>query len=53
MSYDPTRELYQEFNTAYVKHWKASGGETVTIFTIDQVFSGWAKATDVHFNGSG
>lgn len=22
VSYDPTRELYQEFNAAFVKHWE-------------------------------
>jgi sulfate transport system substrate-binding protein len=31
VSYDPTRELYQEFNAAFAKHWKAQTGETVTI----------------------
>ena len=31
VSYDPTRELYQEFNAAFVKHWKAQGGEDITI----------------------
>jgi sulfate transport system substrate-binding protein len=31
VSYDPTRELYQEFNAAFVKHWKAKTGETVSI----------------------
>ncbi|MDC7697968.1 sulfate ABC transporter substrate-binding protein [Vogesella indigofera] len=31
VSYDPTRELYQDFNTAFAKHWKAKTGETVTI----------------------
>ena len=31
VSYDPTRELYQEFNAAFAKHWKAKTGETVTI----------------------
>ncbi len=31
VSYDPTRELYQEFNTAFARAWKAKGGETVTI----------------------
>ena len=31
VSYDPTRELYQDFNAAFVKHWKATTGETVTI----------------------
>ncbi|MCE9589176.1 MAG: sulfate ABC transporter substrate-binding protein [Planctomycetes bacterium] len=31
VSYDPTRELYQEFNKAFVAHWKASGGESVVV----------------------
>jgi sulfate transport system substrate-binding protein len=31
VSYDPTRELYQEFNAAFAKHWKDKTGETVTI----------------------
>lgn len=31
VSYDPTRELYQEFNPAFSKHWQAQGGEKVTI----------------------
>jgi len=31
VSYDPTRELYQDFNAAFAKHWKSKTGETVTI----------------------
>ncbi len=31
VSYDPTRELYQEFNAAFAKHWKAKTGDSVTI----------------------
>ena len=31
VSYDPTRELYQSFNAAFAKQWKAKTGETVTI----------------------
>ena len=31
VSYDPTREFYQEFNVAFAKHWKAKTGDTVTI----------------------
>lgn len=31
VSYDPTRELYQDFNAAFAKHWKAKAGEQVTI----------------------
>jgi sulfate/thiosulfate-binding protein len=31
VSYDPTRELYSEFNAAFAKHWKAQTGQDVTI----------------------
>jgi sulfate/thiosulfate-binding protein len=31
VSYDPTRELYKEFNQAFAAKWKADTGETVTI----------------------
>ena len=31
VSYDPTRELYQHFNTAFAKYWKDKTGETVTV----------------------
>jgi sulfate/thiosulfate-binding protein len=30
VSYDPTRELYQEYNAAFAKHWKAESGQDVT-----------------------
>jgi sulfate/thiosulfate transport system substrate-binding protein len=31
VSYDPTRELYQEYNAAFAKYWKEKTGDTVTI----------------------
>ena len=31
VSYDPTRELYQDFNAAFAKQWQAKAGEKVTI----------------------
>lgn len=31
VSYDPTRELYQEFNAAFEEYWKAKTGDTVVI----------------------
>lgn len=31
VSYDPTRELYQDFNVAFAKYWKTKTGETVTV----------------------
>jgi sulfate transport system substrate-binding protein len=30
VSYDPTRELYVEFNQAFAKHWKAKTGQDVS-----------------------
>ena len=31
VSYDPTRELYVEYNAAFAKHWKAKSGQDVAI----------------------
>jgi sulfate transport system substrate-binding protein len=31
VSYDPTREFYQEFNTAFAKHYKAETGKEVNV----------------------
>ena len=31
VSYDPTREFYAEYNTAFAKHWQTEAGETVTV----------------------
>jgi sulfate transport system substrate-binding protein len=31
VSYDPTRELYQEYNKAFISHWKAETGEDLVI----------------------
>ena len=33
VSYDPTRELYAEYNKAFAKHWKKLTGEEITIST--------------------
>jgi sulfate/thiosulfate transport system substrate-binding protein len=33
VSYDPTRELYREFDAAFAKYWKATSGQTVTVRT--------------------
>ncbi len=33
VSYDPTRELYKDFDAAFANYWKAKTGETVTIRT--------------------
>ena len=31
VSYDPTRELYQDFNLAFAKYWQVKTGQTVSI----------------------
>jgi sulfate transport system substrate-binding protein len=31
VSYDPTRELYVDYNAAFAKYWKAKTGDTVTV----------------------
>lgn len=31
VSYDPTRELYREFNDVFVRHWQETAGENVAI----------------------
>jgi len=33
VSYDPTRELYKDYNAAFAKHWKETKGDNVTIET--------------------
>jgi sulfate transport system substrate-binding protein len=31
VSYDPTRELYEDFNKAFIQHWQAKTGDKLTI----------------------
>src|SRR5262249_33590656 len=31
VSYDPTRELYQDYNAAFAKYWKTKSGQNVTV----------------------
>lgn len=48
VSYDPTRELYQEFNAEFAKYWKGKTGETVT---INQSHGGAGKQTRAVIDG--
>ena len=48
VSYDPTRELYQEVNAAFAKHWKAKTGRDVT---IQQSHGGAAKQARAVIDG--
>jgi sulfate transport system substrate-binding protein len=31
VSYDPTREFYEEYNRLFAKHWKATTGQDVVV----------------------
>ncbi len=48
VSYDPTRELYQEFNAAFAKQWQAKTGKAVT---IQQSHGGAAKQARAVIDG--
>lgn len=48
VSYDPTRELYQEVNAAFAKKWKEQTGETVK---IDQSHGGSGKQARAVIDG--
>lgn len=50
VSYDPTRELYQEYNAAFIKHWKEKTGRTVT---IKQSHGGSSKQARAVIDGLG
>ncbi len=47
-SYDPTRELYTEFNAAFAKHWQAKTGTSVQ---IDQSHGGSGKQARAVIDG--
>ncbi|MCQ8129567.1 sulfate ABC transporter substrate-binding protein [Methylomonas rivi] len=48
VSYDPTRELYQDFNKAFVQYWKDKTGEDVA---IQQSHGGAGKQTRAVIDG--
>ncbi len=48
VSYDPTRELYTEYNAAFAKYWKAKTGDDVT---ISQSHGGSGKQAQSVING--
>lgn len=48
VSYDPTRELYQEYNVAFAKYWKAKTGDDVV---VDQSHGGSGKQALSVING--
>lgn len=50
VSYDPTRELYAQFNEAFAAHWKETTGNTVT---IEQSHGGSGKQAQAVIDGLG
>ncbi len=48
VSYDPTRELYQDFNQAFAKYWKAKTGQTVQ---LEQSHGGSSKQARAVIDG--
>jgi sulfate transport system substrate-binding protein len=48
VSYDPTRELYQEFNAAFARYWKEKTGQDVI---IDQSHGGSSKQARAVIDG--
>jgi sulfate transport system substrate-binding protein len=48
VSYDPTRELYEEFNVAFAKQWKAKTGDDVK---VNQSHGGSAKQARAVIDG--
>jgi sulfate/thiosulfate-binding protein len=48
VSYDPTRELYVEFNKQFVEHWKQKTGQDVT---VDQSHGGAGKQARAVIDG--
>ena len=48
VSYDPTRELYTEYNAAFAKYWKAKTGDEVV---VSQSHGGSGKQAQAVING--
>jgi sulfate transport system substrate-binding protein len=48
VSYDPTRELYQDYNAAFAKYWKEKSGDNVV---IQQVHNGSGKSARAVIEG--
>ena len=48
VSYDPTRELYQEFNASFAEYWKKKTGQEVT---VDQSHGGAGKQARAVIDG--
>ena len=51
-SYDPTRELYNDFNSAFVKRWKAKTGQTLTIHQSHGASQRWSYPRGYSYIGA-
>jgi sulfate transport system substrate-binding protein len=49
VSYDPTRELYQDFNAAFAKHWRAASGSDKVV--VKQSHGGSGKQARTVIDG--
>jgi sulfate transport system substrate-binding protein len=50
VSYDPTRELYQDYNAAFARHWQETAGQKVT---VQQSHGGSGKQARAVIDGLG
>ena len=50
VSYDPTRELYQDINAAFAKQWKAKTGADVQVSATEPDRGGWWRAPSNHIH---
>ncbi|MGI4787948.1 MAG: sulfate ABC transporter substrate-binding protein [Janthinobacterium lividum] len=48
VSYDPTREFYQDYNKAFIKYWQGKSGQTIT---VQQSHGGSGKQAQAVQNG--
>ena len=53
MSYDPTRERYQDYNAAFAKYWRALTGDKVSGMQSHGGSGKQARSVIVCFNGTG
>ena len=51
VSYDPTRELYKEFNPAFIKYWQAKTGESVSFKQAHGGSGAQARAMQAEISG--
>jgi sulfate transport system substrate-binding protein len=60
VSYDVSRELYEDINPAFIAGWKAKTGEAVAVnqsdiksFNVERTLGSWAEVQKKHFADGG